>query len=36
MSLQSALYISVLYLCLINLATMAAFVWDKHCARIGM
>ena len=35
-SIQSALYISALYLCLINLVTMAAFAWDKHCARNGM
>jgi uncharacterized membrane protein YsdA (DUF1294 family) len=36
MSVQSALYLLALYLCLINLATMAAFSWDKHCARNGM
>jgi uncharacterized membrane protein YsdA (DUF1294 family) len=35
-SIQSALYLSALYLCLINLATTAAFAWDKHCARNGM
>jgi uncharacterized membrane protein YsdA (DUF1294 family) len=25
-----------LYLCILNLATMAAFWWDKHCARSGL
>lgn len=34
--MQVAPYLLGLYLCLINLATMAAFAWDKHCARHGM
>jgi uncharacterized membrane protein YsdA (DUF1294 family) len=36
MSIQSALYLLGIYLCLINLATMGAFAWDKHCARNSM
>jgi uncharacterized membrane protein YsdA (DUF1294 family) len=36
MSMPFAPYLVGLYLCLINLATLAAFAWDKHCARNGM
>jgi uncharacterized membrane protein YsdA (DUF1294 family) len=36
MSFQSTFQLLALYLCLINLATMAAFARDKHCARNSM
>jgi uncharacterized membrane protein YsdA (DUF1294 family) len=36
MPIHSVFYLLGIYLCLINLATLAAFAWDKHCARNGM
>ena len=36
MSTQYVFYLVGIYLCLINLATLGAFAWDKHCARNGM